>query len=90
MSRQRLRCRWRFRRAVAAHRRHVLVQAIQQLPPECRDVFVLHRYEDMPLEEIAAHLRIDHALAETRLVEALNRLCRALDEAEARPSSERK
>ena len=70
--------------------RRVLVRAIQQLPPECHDVFVLHRFEDMPLAEIAAHLRIDRASAEARLAEALVRLCRAVDEAEARQSSERK
>ncbi|MDI1325604.1 MAG: sigma factor-like helix-turn-helix DNA-binding protein [Brevundimonas sp.] len=66
------------------------MRAIRQLPPDCRHVFVLHRFEDMPLDEIAAHLGIDQALAEARLAEALARLCRAVDEAEARQSSERK
>jgi RNA polymerase sigma-70 factor (ECF subfamily) len=66
------------------------VRAIQQLPPECRDVFVLHRFADMPLDQIAAQLRIDRASAEAHLAEALVHLCRAVDEAEARRSSERK
>lgn len=70
--------------------RRVLVRAIQQLPSECRDVFVLHRFKDMPLGEIAAHLGIDQALAEARLAEALARLCRAADEADVRQASERK
>ena len=78
---------WRgFRRAGEPNDRRVLVQAIQQLPSDCRDVFVLHRFGDMPLNEIAAHLRIDRASAEARLAEALARLCRAVDEAEARQS----
>lgn len=81
---------WRgFRRAAEPDGRRFLVRAIQQLPPECRDVFVLHRFGDMPLDEIAALLRIDRASAEACLAEALVRLCRAVDEAEARQSSER-
>jgi len=43
----------------------------------------------MPLDEVAAHLGIDQALAEARLAEALVRLCGVVDEAEARHSSER-
>lgn len=70
--------------------RRVLMRAIQHLPPECRDVFVLHRFEDRSLAEIAEHLRIDHALVEARLAEALVQLSRAVDEADARRSSEGK
>lgn len=82
---------WRgFRRTAEPDGRRLLVRAIQQLPPDCRDVFVLHRFGDMPLDEVAAHLGIDQALAEARLAEALARLCRAVDEADARHSSERK
>lgn len=84
------RCGRGFRQAAEPDGRRVLVRAIQQLPPDCRDVFVLHRFNDMPLDEIAAHLGIDQALAEARLAEALVRLCRTVDEAEARHSSERK
>ena len=78
-----------FRWAAEPDGRRVLVRAIQKLPPECRDVFVLHRFGDIPLDEIAAHLGIDQAVAEARLAEALVLLCRAVDEAEARQSSER-
>ena len=77
---------WRGFRPAEPDGRRVLVRAIQQLPPECRDVFVLHRFEDMPLNEVAAHLGIDRASAEAHLAEALARLCRAVDEAEARQS----
>lgn len=82
--------RWRaFRRTAGPDHHRALVRAIQQLPPECRGVFVLHRFEGWSLDEIAAHLRIDRASAEALLAEALVRLCRAVDEAEARQSSER-
>lgn len=86
----RFRC-WRgFKRITEPDHRRVLVRAIRQLPPDCRDVFALHRFEDMSLDEVAAHLRIGHAVAEARLAEALVRLCRAVDEGEARQSAERK
>lgn len=84
------RCGRGFRQAAEPDGRRVLVRSIQQLPPDCRDVFVLHRFGDMPLDEVAAHLRIDHASAEARLAEALVRLCSAVDEAEARHAPERK
>lgn len=81
---------WRgSRRAAEPDHHRVLVRAIQHLPPEHRDVFVLHRFGDMPLGKVAAHLGIDQALAEARLAEALVRLCRAGDAAEARKTSER-
>ncbi|MEJ6789120.1 sigma factor-like helix-turn-helix DNA-binding protein [Brevundimonas sp. BR2-1] len=81
---------WRgFWRAAEPYGRRVLARAIRQLPSDCRDVFALHRFANMPLDEIAAHLWIDRAVAEARLAEALVQLCRAVDEAEARQSSER-
>lgn len=83
------RCGLGFRQPAQPDGRRILVRAIQQLPPGCRDVFVLHRFEDMPLAEVAAHLGIDQALAEARLAEALARLCCAVYEAEARQASER-
>ncbi|QBX36301.1 hypothetical protein E4M02_12075 [Brevundimonas sp. S30B] len=84
-----VRCWLGFRRAAEPTGHRVLVRAIQQLPPQCRDVFILHRFGDMPLEEVAMHLGIDRASAEAHLAEALVRLCRAVDETEARQSSER-
>lgn len=83
------RCERGFRQAAEPDGRRVLVRAIQQLPPEFRDAFVMHRFGDMPLDEVAAHLGIDQGLAEARLAEALARLCRAVDEAEARQAPER-
>lgn len=82
---------WRgFRRAAEPDHGRVLLRAIRQLSPDCRDVFVLHRFDGMSLDEIAGHLRIDRALVEARLAEALVLLCRAVDEADARQASDRK
>lgn len=61
--------------------RRVLVRAIRQLPRRSRDVFVLHRFARMPLEQIAECLGIEKTAVETRLAEALVRLTRAVDEA---------
>ncbi|WP_433932952.1 sigma-70 family RNA polymerase sigma factor [Brevundimonas diminuta] len=62
--------------------RRVLARAIRRLPRRCRDVFVLHRFAEMPLEQIAEQLGIETRAVETRLVAALVRLSRAVDEAD--------
>ena len=62
--------------------RQILVQAIRRLPRRYRDVFVLHRFAGMPLEQIAEHLGIKKKAVEARLAEALVRLSRAVDEAD--------
>ena len=70
-------------------RKHqVLVRAIRRLPRRCRDVFVLHRFAGMPLEQIAEYLGIEKRAVEARLAMALVRLSRAADEAGGRRSSE--
>ena len=61
--------------------RRVLVQAIRKLPLRSRDVFVLHRFARMPLEQIAEDLGIEKRAVEVRLAEALLRLGRAVDKA---------
>ena len=70
--------------------RRALVAAIRRLPRRCRDVFVLHRFAGMPLEQIAEHLGIEKRAAESRLAAALARLSRAIDEAGSGGASERK
>ena len=79
----------RPRRSAEERQRRVLVRAIRRLPRDCRDVFVLHRFAAMSLEQIAEHLDIDQQTVETRLAEALVRLGRAVDEAGGCEPSER-
>lgn len=62
-------------------KRQILIRAIQRLPRRYRDVFVLHRFAEMPLERIAEHLGIETRAVEASLAEALVRLCRAVDKA---------
>ena len=62
-------------------KRQILIWAIQRLPRRYRDVFVLRRFAELSLEQIAEHLSIDQQQVETRLADALVRLTRAVDEA---------
>lgn len=77
-------------RSAEERQRRVLTRAIRRLPRDCRDVFVLHRFAGMSVEQIAEHLGIDRQAVETRLAEALVRLGRAVDEAGGCEPSERK
>lgn len=72
-----------------SRKRQVLVRAIRRLPRRSRNVFVLHRFAGMPLEQIAEHLGVEKRVVETRLVAALVRLSRAVDEADGGGASER-
>ncbi|WP_269220175.1 RNA polymerase sigma factor [Brevundimonas vesicularis] len=69
--------------------RQILIRAIQRLPRRYRDVFVLHRFAEMPLERIAEHLGIETRAVEARLAEALVRLSRAADKAAGAEATER-
>lgn len=67
--------------------RRILARAIRRLPSRYRDVFVLHRFTGMPLEQIAERLGIETKAVEAHLAEALLRLSRAADKAGGRGSS---
>lgn len=79
----------RPRRSAEERQRRALVRAIRRLPRDCRDVFVLHRFAGMSLEQIAEHLGIHQQAVEARLAETLVRLSRAVDEAGGCEPSER-
>lgn len=80
---------WRRRREAPEDREcRTLIRAIRSLPRDCRDVFLLHRFAGMSLEQIAEHLGIDQKAVEARLAAALVRLSRAVDEAGGGEASE--
>lgn len=54
----------------------LLRAAVASLPPRCREVFSLHIYEDVPLQEIARRLEISERMVRKHLSIAL-RTCRA-------------
>jgi len=49
-------------------------QAINLLPPKCKAVFLLNRYEDMKYREVAEHLGISIKTVENQMGKALRRL----------------
>ena len=49
-------------------------QAINLLPPKCKAVFLLNRYEDMKYREVADHLGISIKTVENQMGKALRRL----------------
>lgn len=78
----------RLRESPEDRQRRVLVQVISHLPRDCRDVFLLHRFAELSLEQIAEHLGIDQQAVEARLAAALVRLSGAVDEAGGGEASE--
>ena len=63
----------------AEARLKLLVQAVHQLPPRCRQVFIMRRFDDLHQEEIAQRLGISRNMVEKHLRVALARLKSALD-----------
>lgn len=53
-------------------------QAIDALPPKCKAIFVLSRYEGMKYHEIASHLQISVKTVESQMTIALKRLYETL------------
>jgi len=78
----------RRREAPEDRERRTLIRAIRSLPRDCREVFLLHRFAELSLEQIAEHLGIDQQAVESRLAEALVRLSRAIDEEGGRGAPE--
>ena len=79
----------RLRKTPEDLERRVLVRATRHLPRDCRDVFLLHRFAGMPLEQIAEYLGVEKRAVDARLAAALVRLSRAIDEADGGGASER-
>jgi RNA polymerase sigma-70 factor (ECF subfamily) len=53
-------------------------ETIQDLPPRCREIFLLSRMEELKYREIAARLGISEKTVENQIAEALKRLRKAL------------
>ncbi|MCG5241828.1 RNA polymerase sigma factor [Azospirillum doebereinerae] len=48
-----------------------LSRALDELPPRCREVFVLHKFDGMSHADIAAHLGISRSMVEKHVMKAL-------------------
>lgn len=63
----------------ARERLKLLLEAMQQLPPRCRQVFIMRRFDGLHQEEIARRLGISRNMVEKHMRLALERLRAALD-----------
>ncbi len=48
-----------------------LYQAVQELPPKCRQVFLLHKFKERSHTEIAAQLGISKSMVEKHIIKAM-------------------
>lgn len=58
----------------------VLTKAVDELPPRCREVFILRRFKDLGQDEIASRLGISRNMVEKHLRHALLHCARRLKE----------
>jgi RNA polymerase sigma factor (sigma-70 family) len=65
----------------------IIRQAIAELSPTCRQVFVMHRFEGATYAQIAAHFGLSVSMIEKHVSQALAQLKTRLDAAHAAPLS---
>ena len=66
-------------RIVSAHQElERLCIAIDRLSSGCRTVFILRKIEDMPLKQVAEHLKVSERCVEKRMSRALKGIMKAL------------
>jgi len=56
-----------------------LKQAIEQLPPQCRQIFVLSRFDGLSTKEIAEKLNISVSTVKTQIARALKKMREAVE-----------
>jgi RNA polymerase sigma-70 factor (ECF subfamily) len=59
---------------LGAEQAHLVVQAVEQLEPPCREVIELRYFADLSYEEIAASLRLNPKTVSSRLSKCLDKL----------------
>ena len=58
----------------------ILYRAILDLPPKCRQVFLLHKFKECSHAQIADHLGISKSMVEKHIIKAMTHCRRRLDE----------
>lgn len=72
-------------RYAGQQRLRLLVQAIEGLPPRCKEAFVLHRLDGLPQAEVASRMGISLNMVERHMMLALASCRKALGEPRGRP-----
>ncbi len=67
--------------ALGRERMFILIEAINELPPRCREVFLLSRFDDLSNPEIAERLGISRNMVEKHVIKAMVYCRRRLDAA---------
>jgi RNA polymerase sigma-70 factor (ECF subfamily) len=76
-------------RQVSANQALSLINAaVGQLPPKCRQAFLLHRVYDVPIGEIANHMGIGACMVRRYVARALDHVRAQLDLDVARPKAQ--
>ena len=57
-----------------------ILKGLEDLPPKCRTIFILNRYEGMNYQQIADHLNISFHTVKNQMTIALTRLKKHLKE----------
>lgn len=70
------------RQLIARERLALLSQAIAELPPRCRECFILRRFDDLSQEEVARRMGISRSMVEKHLRLALVHCTRRLRESD--------
>jgi RNA polymerase sigma-70 factor (ECF subfamily) len=55
-----------------------LKKALEQLPPQCREVFTLNRFDGLSVKEISEKLNISVSTVKTQIARALKKLKEAI------------
>ncbi len=63
----------------AQQRLALLAQAVEKLPPRCREVFILRKVKELSHADIAGQLGISHSMVEKHLHHALQVLQKTID-----------
>ncbi len=61
---------------------HLIYQTIQTLPPRCKQIFEMSRFEDKTFDEIASELDISRNTIKNQLVSALKKIRSVLEQNE--------
>ncbi len=59
----------------------VLMQAVGELPPKCREVFILHKFKHLSYAEVAKRLEISRSTVVKHMVKALDYCKRRVEDA---------